>query len=157
MNILERVISVREAAELWGLSPGTVKNMCAAGTVKAKKIGPTWVIDSAQETPARRPSRVKKRKEDEPDPNQITLFDVPEEPETAPEPAPAPPDPPRQEIEIAPLDADDLEYFADMYQQYIEWEEMQEQDADERLRAVLAAYEYAPHDADRILEKIKGG
>lgn len=171
MNILDRVIGVREAAELWGLSPGTVKNLCAAGTVRAKKIGPTWVIDSQQETPARRPRRVKRRRQAEPehDPNQIDLFDVlkedDERPAVAPEPPPAaapaetpqPTPEPALEVEPAPLDPDDLDYFGTMYDQYIEWEQMEETAADDRLRAVLLAYEFAADDQEKILALIKKG
>lgn len=42
---LEWIMSSEEAAKKWGLSPGTVKNMCRTGRIKAKKVGPTWVID----------------------------------------------------------------------------------------------------------------
>lgn len=42
---LENIIGVDEAAERLGLSPGTIKNMCAAGRINAKKIGKTWVLD----------------------------------------------------------------------------------------------------------------
>lgn len=51
-HVLESVIGVEEAAELWGLSPGTVKNYCAEGRVFAKKIGKTWVIDKDQPNPS---------------------------------------------------------------------------------------------------------
>jgi excisionase family DNA binding protein len=50
---LENVIGVEEAAELWGLSAGYIKNLCADGKIKAKKIGKTWVIDKTQENPAK--------------------------------------------------------------------------------------------------------
>lgn len=49
MNVLENVMGVDEAAKAWGLSPGHIKNLCASGTVKAKKIGNTWVLDKTQE------------------------------------------------------------------------------------------------------------
>lgn len=51
-HVLESVIGVEEAAEKWGLSPGTVKNYCAEGRVIAKKIGKTWVIDANQPNPS---------------------------------------------------------------------------------------------------------
>jgi hypothetical protein len=40
-TILENVIGVEEAAVTLNLSPGTVKNKCAAGEITAKKIGKT--------------------------------------------------------------------------------------------------------------------
>lgn len=51
-HVLESVIGVEEAAEKWGLSPGTVKNYCAEGRIIAKKIGKTWVIDANQPNPS---------------------------------------------------------------------------------------------------------
>jgi excisionase family DNA binding protein len=44
-SLLNNVIGVEEAATILGLSPGTVKNKCAAGELPAKKIGKTWVLD----------------------------------------------------------------------------------------------------------------
>lgn len=49
---LDSIIGVNDAAELWGLSPGYVKNLCAKGEVKAKKVGNTWVIDKNQDNPS---------------------------------------------------------------------------------------------------------
>lgn len=46
--MLENIIGVDEAAEILGLSPGTVKNYCAQGKIKAKKIGKTWVMDKTK-------------------------------------------------------------------------------------------------------------
>ncbi|PFY57610.1 helix-turn-helix domain-containing protein [Bacillus pseudomycoides] len=43
--MLDHIIGVEEAAEILGLSPGTVKNKCAAGELLAKKIGKTWILD----------------------------------------------------------------------------------------------------------------
>lgn len=48
---LHDVIGVEEAAKLWGYSPGTIKNMCAQGKIRCKKIGKTWVIDRNQPNP----------------------------------------------------------------------------------------------------------
>lgn len=48
---LENCIGVDEASALWGLSPGTIKNYCAAGKIVSKKIGNTWIIDRNQENP----------------------------------------------------------------------------------------------------------
>ena len=45
---LDQILGVEEAAALWGLSPGYIKNLCAAGKLKAKKIGKTWIIDANQ-------------------------------------------------------------------------------------------------------------
>lgn len=50
-NALANVIGVEEASEIWGLSPGYIKNLCADGKIKAKKIGKTWVIDRNQPNP----------------------------------------------------------------------------------------------------------
>jgi excisionase family DNA binding protein len=43
--MLNNIIGVEEAARILGLSPGTVKNMCAEGKLECKKIGKTWVLD----------------------------------------------------------------------------------------------------------------
>ena len=43
--MLENIIGVDEAATILELSPGTVKNMCAAGKLKCKKIGKTWILN----------------------------------------------------------------------------------------------------------------
>lgn len=42
---LNDAIGVDEAAEILGLSAGTVKNMCAANKLPCKKIGKTWILD----------------------------------------------------------------------------------------------------------------
>ncbi|MFU0790635.1 type I-C CRISPR-associated protein Cas8c/Csd1 [Virgibacillus proomii] len=44
-SALNNMIGVEEAAKILNLSPGTVKNHCAEGKIKAKKIGKTWIID----------------------------------------------------------------------------------------------------------------
>lgn len=49
--MLENIIGVDEASKIWDLSPGYIKNLCAEGKIKAKKIGNTWVIDKTQENP----------------------------------------------------------------------------------------------------------
>lgn len=51
-NVLDNVIGVEDAAQLWGLSPGYIKNLCAAGKIESKKIGKTWVIVKSQHAPA---------------------------------------------------------------------------------------------------------
>ncbi|MDA1614175.1 helix-turn-helix domain-containing protein [Bacillus cereus] len=48
---LEEVMGVEEAAEKWDMPPGTIKNLCAAGEVKAKKIGNRWIISKRQSAP----------------------------------------------------------------------------------------------------------
>lgn len=48
---LDSIIGVEEAAALWNLAPGYLKNLCAAGKVKAVKVGKTWVIDKNQGKP----------------------------------------------------------------------------------------------------------
>mgnify|MGYP001065299835 CR=1 FL=1 len=50
--MLENIIGVEEASQIWGLSPGYIKNLCAEGKIIAKKIGKTWVIDKTQENPS---------------------------------------------------------------------------------------------------------
>lgn len=45
------VMGVDEASELWELSPGYIKNLCAKGKIKSKKIGKTWIIDKEQPNP----------------------------------------------------------------------------------------------------------
>lgn len=59
-NPLEQVIGVDEASELWNLSPGYIKNLCAANKIKCKKIGKTWVIDKTQKTLLRKIRRDRK-------------------------------------------------------------------------------------------------
>lgn len=54
MNILDQIISVQEAAEMWGLSPDHVKLLCRTGEVEAKKIGNSWAVLKDQENPKQR-------------------------------------------------------------------------------------------------------
>jgi hypothetical protein len=49
---LENIMGVQEASESWGLAPSYIKDLCANGKIKAKKIGKTWVIDKNQENPS---------------------------------------------------------------------------------------------------------
>jgi hypothetical protein len=51
MNPLEQIMGVNDASTLWGLTPGTIKNYCAQGRVKAVKIEGRWVIDKNQPNP----------------------------------------------------------------------------------------------------------
>ncbi|MGG2024174.1 helix-turn-helix domain-containing protein [Gottfriedia sp. S16(2024)] len=50
-EILDSIIGAQEASEIWGLAPAYIKDLCAKGEIKAKKIGKTWVIDKNQENP----------------------------------------------------------------------------------------------------------
>ncbi|MDF9503753.1 helix-turn-helix domain-containing protein [Bacillus cereus] len=43
--VLDNVIGVNDAHLISGLSPGHIKNLCAAGAIESKKIGGTWVIN----------------------------------------------------------------------------------------------------------------
>ena len=51
MSILDQIMGVEEAAEVWGYSPGYIKNLCADGKVEARKIGKTWIIAKEQNNP----------------------------------------------------------------------------------------------------------
>lgn len=46
--MLDNVIGVEEAAEILKLSPGSIKNMCAAQKIPCKKIGKTWILDKKE-------------------------------------------------------------------------------------------------------------
>jgi hypothetical protein len=50
-NALDHVMGDKTAAQRWGLSAGYIKNLCAAGKVKAVKVGKTWVLDKYQPKP----------------------------------------------------------------------------------------------------------
>ncbi|GGP14217.1 helix-turn-helix domain-containing protein [Oceanobacillus neutriphilus] len=50
-NVLEQIMGVETAGELWGFSPDHVKKLCRDGKVKAVKIGKTWILDKNQENP----------------------------------------------------------------------------------------------------------
>ncbi|GGH83480.1 excisionase family DNA binding protein [Pullulanibacillus pueri] len=45
--MLDMIIGVEKAAELLGLTPGTVKNYCSEGKLKATKVGNTWILDKS--------------------------------------------------------------------------------------------------------------
>ncbi|MDA1915013.1 helix-turn-helix domain-containing protein [Bacillus cereus] len=47
-NWIINTIGVNDAAIILNVSPGHVKNLCAAGKIVAKKIGKTWVIDRSR-------------------------------------------------------------------------------------------------------------
>lgn len=50
-RVLDQVMGVQEAGELWGLSADRIKGLCQSGELYAKKIGKTWVIDKNQPNP----------------------------------------------------------------------------------------------------------
>ncbi|MFS0841316.1 type I-C CRISPR-associated protein Cas8c/Csd1 [Paenibacillus sp. 1P03SA] len=51
-NTLHNIMSVEEAAKLWGYeNPGSVKNLCSSGKIQASKIGRDWVIVRNQPNP----------------------------------------------------------------------------------------------------------
>lgn len=50
-GVLSQIMGCVEAAELWGLAPAYVKDLCRRGKVKAVCIGRTWVIDRNQSNP----------------------------------------------------------------------------------------------------------
>lgn len=52
MNTLHNIMGVTEASEMWGLSPGTIKNYCAEGKVNCVKIEGRWILDKNQPSPA---------------------------------------------------------------------------------------------------------
>ena len=51
MDVLNKIMGVEEASQLWNLSPGYIKNLCAAGKLESKKIGKTWIITKEQPNP----------------------------------------------------------------------------------------------------------
>lgn len=51
MKNLDQIMGVDEASDLWNLSPGYIKNICAEGKVQAKKIGNTWILEKNQPNP----------------------------------------------------------------------------------------------------------
>ncbi|MDQ0876745.1 hypothetical protein QFZ77_005404 [Paenibacillus sp. V4I3] len=52
MNPLEHIMGTEEAAELWGIKQGHVKNLCRDGKVLAIQIGKTWILDKNQPNPS---------------------------------------------------------------------------------------------------------
>lgn len=59
INILDQIMGVEEASELWELSPGYIKNLCAEGKLQARKIGKTWIISKDQDNPKQIDERLK--------------------------------------------------------------------------------------------------
>lgn len=52
MNVLDQIMGVNEASQLWDLAPGYIKNLCASGKLKARKIDNRWIIDKNQPNPS---------------------------------------------------------------------------------------------------------
>jgi ribosomal protein L36 len=51
MSTLDKIMGVEEASEIWVLSPGYIKNLCAEGKIISRKIGKTWIINKDQPNP----------------------------------------------------------------------------------------------------------
>lgn len=51
MSILNDIVDVDEAAQMWGLSPYYVKKLCKLGKIESKQIRTTWVILKNQRHP----------------------------------------------------------------------------------------------------------
>ena len=149
-NPLESVIGVNEASELWGLTPGTVKNYCAEGTIISKKIGKQWIIWADQPNPVRREGRLEsvraKQQEDAgddlPASEDASLVEAQEDPE---KPAPEPP----------PYVIGDLSYFAELYQECIEWDGATPEVAAEKIRAILKAYGHSDAVVEDAMARIQ--
>lgn len=45
---MDHVIGAKEAAELWNVTEGHIKNLCSDGEIIAKKVGNAWVIEKNQ-------------------------------------------------------------------------------------------------------------
>jgi len=52
MDPLTQIMGVNEASKIWNLSPGTIKNYCAEGKLKAVKIEGKWILDRNQKNPS---------------------------------------------------------------------------------------------------------
>lgn len=78
MSDMSNEVSAIEAAEILGLSKVRVCKMCAAGTLKAKKVGNSWVIDrdSVEERKASSPSVGRPRKAPEPVDEEGPVYEV---------------------------------------------------------------------------------
>jgi len=56
MSVLDNIMGVNEAAKLWALKPGYIKNLCSIGKVRARKIDNRWIIDKNQPNPSQKTS-----------------------------------------------------------------------------------------------------
>ena len=43
-DILDKVLTAREAEQLWGLSAGTVRAACGRGIIACRKSAGTWLV-----------------------------------------------------------------------------------------------------------------
>ncbi|WP_337035135.1 helix-turn-helix domain-containing protein [Paenibacillus illinoisensis] len=53
---LEEIMDVQEAAQIWGLQPSYIKDLCRLELEKkglAKKKGNTWILDRNQPNPSK--------------------------------------------------------------------------------------------------------
>lgn len=57
---LNQIMGADEASNLWGLSPSYIKDLCAKGKVKARKIGKTWIINKNQPNPKKEEMKMEK-------------------------------------------------------------------------------------------------
>lgn len=48
---MSQLMQTEEAAELWGLSQGYIKNLCNEGNVIAYKVGRAWLLLRDQPNP----------------------------------------------------------------------------------------------------------
>lgn len=53
-NPFEHIMGVHEAAILWGLNHGHIKNLCNEGKLDCIKIGKTWIISKDNCDPTQR-------------------------------------------------------------------------------------------------------
>lgn len=43
--MIDGYISIKDVAEMWGLTPRSVRNMCATGKIQgAEKVGRDWLV-----------------------------------------------------------------------------------------------------------------
>ena len=53
--MIEGYLSIKSVAEKWGLTPRSVRNMCATGRIEgAEKIGRDWFVPQDAERPSDR-------------------------------------------------------------------------------------------------------
>ncbi|PYY28334.1 helix-turn-helix domain-containing protein [Paenibacillus illinoisensis] len=50
-NIMSQLMTTDEAAEMWELSSGHIKNLCNKGDVIASKVSNTWLLLRDQPNP----------------------------------------------------------------------------------------------------------
>lgn len=50
-DIMSQLMTTEEAAELWELSPGYIKNLCNSSDVIANKVGKSWLLLKDQPNP----------------------------------------------------------------------------------------------------------